>query len=339
MSLRLRLPRLASRLFVAPVILAATSAALAQQTIGNISTRAGVDASEPFITGFVIAGQAGAPILIRGVGPALAQFGVTNPLRNPVLTLFNAQGDVIARNVGWSTRPAEELAAIRRGVGAFPLADNSADSGFYLSLEPGAYTVRLNDAAGSAGIGLIELYCGNGFGNVPQSAPHLVNISSRCLVATGESIAIAGVTLPAHRKLLIRAVGPSLRQFGVAHPLADPHLTIVRPEYYTWLLGGGVTTPAVLAAENDDWETQFPLPLSFDPTTKTMRPYAGVTWLGSPDDIREATARCGAFPLAEGAKDSAMLVTIGWTPMSLEISGTDGGSGVALVEVYDVDGL
>jgi hypothetical protein len=79
MDLRLWLARMGRWLFFAHAILAVTSAASAQQTFGNISTRAEEDPAEPFITGFVIGGRADAPILIRGVGPALSQFGVTNP--------------------------------------------------------------------------------------------------------------------------------------------------------------------------------------------------------------------------------------------------------------------
>lgn len=189
-------------------------AGYAQQTIGNLSTRSQVGPGDQVIRGFVIEGAAGAPILIRGVGPTLAQFGVANPLMKPMLTLFNSRGETIAQNLGWSTRPAEELTMIKRGSGAFLLPDNGADCGFYLTLTPGAYTVRLSGAANSGGVGLVELYSGNGFGNVPQNQPHLINLSSPCLVGVGDATAITGMFLPTNRRLLIRAIGPSLGQFG-----------------------------------------------------------------------------------------------------------------------------
>ncbi|MES2692142.1 MAG: hypothetical protein V4773_01630, partial [Verrucomicrobiota bacterium] len=160
-----------------------------------------------------------------------------------------------------------------------------------------------------------------------QSQSHLRNISSRCWVGAGESIAIAGMQLPTNRRLLIRAIGPSLAQFGVNGVLTDPKLEIVRPAITTVLRGGPVTLSAQLLTANDDWHAQT---IDRVPTE--------VSWVGSADEIRGATGRAGAFPLAEGTKDAAMLVVVGYSPLTVQVSGVSGSTGVALVEVYDVEG-
>jgi hypothetical protein len=66
------------------------------------------------------------------------------------------------------------------------------------------------------------------------------------------------------------------------------------------------------------------------------RPFVGVSWRGSPEEIRAATRACGAFPLPEGSEDAAMLVTFDYSPMTVQVSGVDGGTGIALIEIYEV---
>lgn len=316
----------------------ALGAALAQQkTISNLSIRGEVGPANQLISGFVVTGRESTPLLIRGLGPALGQFGVAQPLGRPVLRLYNARGDVVFENVGWSTRPAAEREAMKHVYGAFALPDNSDDCALLVTLNPGLYTAQLAGVTGSSGIGLIELYHGNGLGDVPPSDTHLSNISARCVVGRGEGVGIAGVRLPANRKLLIRAIGPSLAQFGVTGVLQSPKLTIIRPEIPPAIRGFS-SLPAVEIVWNDNWTNQQPLKLGANPDG-SLRPIIGVAWAGTPDEIRAATTRAGAFPLRDDSRDAAMLVVIDYTPMTLHVSGADGGSGVALVEIYDVDGL
>jgi hypothetical protein len=144
---------------------------LANQTIGNLSIRGQVSPSTQFISGFVIEGRASTSVLIRGIGPALARFGVEDALLRPLLTVYDARGEPIAQNAGWGTRPTEERDVMKRLGSSFPLAENSNDCGLVLTLAPGPYTVQLSGVSGAAGIGLIELYHGNGYGIIPQSAP------------------------------------------------------------------------------------------------------------------------------------------------------------------------
>jgi hypothetical protein len=125
----------------------------------NVSTRGLVSKGQSFIGGFVIEGSAPRTILVRADGPALAQFGVSSPLPDPVLTVYDNNQNVVATNTGWGTNatPATlETAAL--SVGAFALPSSSADSALLLTLQPGAYTAVITSAGGNSGNALFEAY-------------------------------------------------------------------------------------------------------------------------------------------------------------------------------------
>lgn len=127
--------------------------------LANVSTRGLVSSTQSFIGGFVIEGKSPRKVLIRADGPALGTFGVSNTLPDPVLTIFNSYGTVVATNTGWTTNAsptAVSNAAI--AVGAFPLPNPSPDSALFLTLQPGAYTAVISSANGSSGIALFEAY-------------------------------------------------------------------------------------------------------------------------------------------------------------------------------------
>jgi hypothetical protein len=126
---------------------------------GNVSTRDYVSPTETFIGGFVVQGTAPRTILIRGDGPVLSTFSVPSPLPDPVVTVFDNTGAVVATNTGWSTNlnPAS-LSTAALEVGAFALPASSADSALLLTLAPGAYTVQITSAKGNSGIALFEAY-------------------------------------------------------------------------------------------------------------------------------------------------------------------------------------
>jgi GH35 family endo-1,4-beta-xylanase len=208
--------------------------------LANLATRAQAGgAAGPLVAGFVIQGAAGAEktVLVRGVGPALAGFGLAGALARPVLTVFR-EGQPIATNTGWSTAatPAE-IAATATGAGAFALTPNSADSALLLRLAPGAYTAQITAADGGAGLALVEAY------EIGAEAARFGNLSTRAFVGTGAALAIPGlvVTGPSARTFLIRGVGPGLADFGVGGTLARPSLVLMRG-----------ATPV---AANDRWET------------------------------------------------------------------------------------
>jgi len=131
----------------------------APTTFGNVSTRGYVSNTQTFIGGFVIEGTAPRTVLIRGDGPVLSTFSVVNPLSDPVLTVYNSSGAVIATNTGWATNtnPAT-ISTAALEVGAFALQNPSPDSALLLTLQPGAYTAQITSASGGSGIALFEAY-------------------------------------------------------------------------------------------------------------------------------------------------------------------------------------
>ncbi len=135
-------------------------ARFADGAVINVSTRARLAGGGERVTaGFVIEGRA-RWVLIRGVGPALAAFGVPAPLADPYLTL--RKGNLIQYfNDNWNERP--DAAAIRAAslrVGAFPLPEGGKDAALLVELQPGAYTVSVESVgpAPAAGELLVEVY-------------------------------------------------------------------------------------------------------------------------------------------------------------------------------------
>lgn len=122
----------------------------------NLSTRAHVGTGERvLIGGFILQGGAHQRMLIRGVGPTLAALGVSNALRDPVLTLRSGVTE-IASNRRWANNAT--VAEAGRRVGAFSLAASSADAALFLTLAPGAYTVEVRSDSGAEGVALLEIY-------------------------------------------------------------------------------------------------------------------------------------------------------------------------------------
>jgi hypothetical protein len=127
--------------------------------LANISTRAQVGTGgNILIAGFVVQGTQPLTVLVRGVGPALAAFGVTGYLAQPVLTVF-AGANPTDTNAGWgSAADPTEIAAVTSSLGAFALSPGSLDSALLLTLAPGAYSAQVAGANATTGIALVEVY-------------------------------------------------------------------------------------------------------------------------------------------------------------------------------------
>jgi cyclophilin family peptidyl-prolyl cis-trans isomerase len=124
----------------------------------NLSTRAQIDAGADLAVGFVLGGQSARTVLVRGVGPSLAVFGVTGLMADPRLELFNnATGQRITGNDDWAGNP--QLAAAATAVGAFALEGAlSKDAVLLVTLPPGQYSARISGANGAGGAALVEVY-------------------------------------------------------------------------------------------------------------------------------------------------------------------------------------
>jgi len=129
--------------------------------LANISARAPIGAgSATCIVGFIIGGEAPRKVLVRGVGPSLAKYGVENHAPNPRLRVFDSAGQVIAFNEDWQHQSSDNTAAqmveAAENVFAFQLFNSSTDAATVLTLPPGAYTVHVT--GDSPGEVLAEVY-------------------------------------------------------------------------------------------------------------------------------------------------------------------------------------
>jgi hypothetical protein len=119
----------------------------------NASSRIALAAGQPSMVGFVVTGDTPRRVLVRAVGPTLAQFGVAGVAPAPALTVLRGTA-VVAANTRWGGETG--LTAAFAAAGAFALPLTSADSALLLSLPPGAYTAQVIDTAG--GEVLVEIY-------------------------------------------------------------------------------------------------------------------------------------------------------------------------------------
>jgi hypothetical protein len=121
--------------------------------LGNLATRGQVEGgAKVLIGGLIISGNGTKQVIIRGIGPSLAASNVPGPLPNPTLKIFNSQAQLVASNDNWQDTQAAAISA----TGLAP--QNPNESAILITLQPGAYTVILDDASGGTGIGVVETY-------------------------------------------------------------------------------------------------------------------------------------------------------------------------------------
>jgi hypothetical protein len=126
---------------------------LAPTRLVNISTRSRVGTGQDaMFAGFTTQGGASSRLLIRGIGPSLAAFGVASPLPNPFLSIRNSNGQEIASNNNWKSSQQAAITA----TGLAPTHD--LESAYLATFAPGAYTAILSDVNNATGVGVIEVY-------------------------------------------------------------------------------------------------------------------------------------------------------------------------------------
>jgi hypothetical protein len=187
----------------------------------SISTRASVGTGGSVtIAGFTLTGTDVKQVVVRGLGPTLAQppFNVSGVLQDPTLDLHNASSSIYT-NDNWKDT---QQAAIQ-ATGLAP--PNDLESAILITLPPGNYTAILAGKNGTTGIGLVEVYDIN-----PAAFAELTSVSTRGFVGTGDGVMIGGFFTSGGNgftQVLVRGLGPTLTQFGVTGVLADPFLTLV----------------------------------------------------------------------------------------------------------------
>lgn len=126
----------------------------------NVSVRGQTAPGEDILTlGLVIGGTGQRTLLVRGIGPKLAAFGVTGTVGDPQLQIFDSQQRPILANDNWNSADfVDELVLATNYVGAFALDAGSRDAATLSLVEPGAYTIQVGGVGGTSGEALVEVY-------------------------------------------------------------------------------------------------------------------------------------------------------------------------------------
>lgn len=200
----------------------------------NLSVRSVAGSGDAaLVVGFVVAGGTDT-LLVRGVGPTLADFGVANVLTDPELELFSGQtSQALAQN--WADGGLAVANAIT-AVGAFPLPANSLDAALLATVD-GPRSVHVRGPA--PGVALAEVY------EVGTGTGQLRNLSARTFSGRGDDVLVVGFVVDGNvpKQMLIRGLGPALTGFGVGGAVSNPQVKLFN------------AAKAVVAA-NDDWSEQ-----------------------------------------------------------------------------------
>ncbi len=248
----------------------------------NVSTRlaAGID-ENVLIGGFILSGSGSKQVAIRAIGPSLP---VAGKLANPTVALYNQAGQLVDTNDNWNANRAAVLF-----TGLSPKDEH--ESVLIATLKPGTYTAVVQGVAGGSGVALVEIY-----DLTPDDGVSLANISTRGRVETADNVMIGGFIISPEdtTTVLLRAIGPSLGESGIADPLQDPVLE---------LHGSN----GDLIFENDDWRS-----------------------------TQQAEILATMIPPANN-KESAIVASLAPGSYTAIVRGQNSTSGVALVEVYNLD--
>ncbi len=242
------------------------------------------------IGGIIIRGDVAKSVILRGLGPSLVAAGVPagNVLNDPVLELHAPNGSLITSNDNWKDSPQRSQF---EGTMFEPTDDREAV--IVATLQPGPYTAILKGSNQTMGVGLVEIY------DLDQTAESdLANISTRGFVRTDSEVMIGGFMVGGSdtpTRIAVRAIGPSLANFGLSNVLADPTLEMHDEN-------------GAIMLSNDNWQDN---PISAEALTAN-----GL----APNDPRES----GIFvPLPPGQ-------------YTVILAGKNGGTGIALVEIYNL---
>ena len=188
----------------------------------NISTRLRVQGGDrALIGGFILTGSESKRVMIRALGPSLAANGMSGALSDTTLDLYDSSGQLLASNDNW--KETQQQAQIE----ATGIAPSNALESAILATLPGnsSYTAVVRGKNGATGVGLVDVY-----DLQLGSNAKLANISTRGFVDTGDNVMIGGFIVGGsaadRTRIVVRAIGPSLGQFGLTNALQDPTLSL-----------------------------------------------------------------------------------------------------------------
>jgi hypothetical protein len=275
-------------------------------TLGNISTRAFVQTGDNVVIGgFIVQGSEPKTVIIRAIGPELGAppYNVPNALANPTLELHDGTGALIASNNNWATTiiggiiTANQVHDIQTS-GYVP--GTGFESAIIAELPAGNYTAIVRGVNDMTGVALVEVYDLS-----PEPNSILGNISTRASVQTGDNVMIGGFIIQgaAPKRLIVRAIGPELTQYGVPNALANPTLELHNSN-------------GALIASNDNWRQTI------------------IGGMITSDQVRDI--RNSGYAPGDG-RESAIIADLPAGNYTAIVRGVNNMTGVGLVEVYDLD--
>ena len=273
--------------------------------LANISTRSFVQTgNNVMIGGFIIEGTGPKTVILRAVGPELSAppYNIPNPLADPTLELHNGTGALIALNDNWQTTiiggviTASQVSTIQNS-GYSPT--QPSESAIIATLQPDNYTAIVRGKNNTVGVALVEVY------DISLNITSVLgNISTRGFVQTGNNVMIGGFIVQGSqsKRVIVRAIGPELIPYGIPATLADPTLELHD--------GSGA-----LIAQNDNWET---------------------TIIGGIITASQVSAIQNSGHTPTQPTESAIIATLQPGNYTAIVRGESNTTGVALVEVYDL---
>jgi len=266
-------------------------------SIRSVASRGG----NPLILGFVVSGE-GKDVLIRAAGPELNRFNVAGAMPDPALAVhatINGLDTIVGSNDNWGDNgQAPALEALFAQLYAFDFTDRSSKDAALATTVGGSRTVHVGSMAPvQSGVVLVECYDAT-----DTLQPRFVNVSARNFAGSASETLIAGFVIDGNtpKRVLIRGIGPTLALYNVPAVMPDPRL-----EVHTT-----IANVDRIIATNDEWGTE--------------------------PGAAEAFAVAHAFDLPDGSLDAAVVMTLPAGVYTAHVAGFGGGTGEALVEVYEL---
>lgn len=171
------------------------------------------------IGGFIVNGADSKKVIVRALGPSLTSYGVAGALADPIVELHDHTGAIIASNDNWKDTQQSQIVATNLAP------HDDRESAIVITLAPGPYTAIARGVSNTSGVVLLEIYDLD-----PSANARLTNVSARGYVDLGDNVLIGGAILGAGNGgvnlVVARALGPSLRSFGVQNAMQDPVLQL-----------------------------------------------------------------------------------------------------------------
>jgi hypothetical protein len=125
----------------------------------NISTRGRVETdNDVMIGGVIVFSPNPARVIVRALGPSLANAGLQNALQDPQLELYDGNGRLIVSNDDWKVRDSSQTSQQAEIEETTIPPTDPGESALRATLDPGNYTALVRGKDRTTGLALVEVY-------------------------------------------------------------------------------------------------------------------------------------------------------------------------------------